>query len=141
LKNLGADTANVKRLFVNDFDSYKKKFQLIATSKIYKSCAIAATDILDPEMKIIAPQTADEILCMRDIKASFVLYRSKENEVSICARSFGDLNVQIIMEKLGGGGHQTMAGVQLQSISAIDTVTKLLDAINEYQSDKSTVIA
>ena len=80
--------------------------------------------------QIVAPQAADELLTIKNVDASFVLFKTMSNEISISARSMGNLNVQLIMEALGGGGHQTMAGAQLKDVTvneALDTLKKSFD--------------
>lgn len=137
LRKLGADTLNVKMLFSNSFESYKKKVALAATSKVYRKCAILTSELLDPAMRIIAPQTADEMLGIRNMDASFVVYRTAADEFSISARSHGTLNVQLIMEILGGGGHQNMSGAQLRGVSLFEAENKLTSAIDRYLADKA----
>ncbi len=132
LRKLGADTINVKSLFSNSFDNYKQKVMFIASAKIHRKCAIASYDMLSEDMRLIAPQAADEMLSISNIDASFAVYRTTQNEIYISARSMGALNVQLIMEALGGGGHQTMAGAQLKDVSAAEVQTLLINAIDDY---------
>ena len=132
LKKLGADTINVKSLFANSIDNYKQKVNLVSTAKIYKKCAIASTQIVSDEMRVIAPQAADELLGITNVDASFVLYKCANGEIYISARSLGALNVQVIMEYLGGGGHQTMAGVQLRNVTIEESEKQLCEAIDKY---------
>lgn len=134
LRKMGADTITVKYLFANSIESYKRKTQIVATSIIYKKCAIAPCDFFTDDLRLVAPQAADELLEIDNVDASFVLYKTMNGEISISARSMGKLNVQLIMETLGGGGHQTMAGVQLKNISVNDAEVKLRKAIDEYYS-------
>lgn len=132
LRKLGADTVNVKGLFANSIESYRQKAALVSRSELYKRCAIAATTVYSPDMRLIAPQAADELLGIENVDASFVYYKSGGDEIYISARSLGALNVQIVMEYLGGGGHQTMAGAQLKGVSIEDTGKKVKDAIDKY---------
>lgn len=132
LKNMKADTINVKGLFANSLDSYKQKARLVAEAVIYKKCAVASTDTVSSEMRIIAPQAADELLGIIDVVASFVLYLTPNGEIYISARSLGGMNVQLVMEYLGGGGHQTMAGVQLKDISLAEARNMVIKAIDNY---------
>ena len=83
-------------------------------------------------MTIVAPQAADELLTIKNVDASFVLFKTMSNEISISARSMGNLNVQLIMEALGGGGHQTMAGAQLKDVTVNEALNTLKKSIDDY---------
>ena len=134
LKKLGADTVSVKLLFSNSFDAYKRKTQIVASAKLFKKCAIAAADFKSDDIRIVAPQAADELLSISDVDASFVLYKTG-NTVNISARSLGALNVQVVMEELGGGGHQTMAAAQLENTTLQEAVKLLINAIDSRQEE------
>ena len=136
LKKLGADTVAVKLLFSNSIDSYRRKTQIVASAKIHNHCAIAAADFKSDDIRVVAPQAADELLGITDVDASFVIYKTN-NTINISARSLGALNVQVIMEQLGGGGHQTMAATQLEGASIEDAVKALIYAIDEYRNSGS----
>ena len=125
LRKMGADTITVKKMFSSSIDSYKRKTQIVAEAEIYRKCAIAPCDFYADDLRIVAPQAADELLTIKNVDASFVLFKTMSNEISISARSMGNLNVQLIMEALGGGGHQTMAGAQLKDV----TVNEALDTL------------
>lgn len=132
LKKKGADTVEVKRLFSDSLDTYKIKSQLVSDAEIYNNSAIACTDDKisnDRDIRLTAAQAADELLSIQDVQASYVIYKIGDN-MCISARSLGDLNVQLVMERLGGGGHQTMAGTNLGSISKAEARERLVDAIN-----------
>lgn len=129
LKKLGADTVTVKLLFSNSIEAYRRRTQVVASAKIHKNCAIATADFKSDDIRIVAPQAADELLGITDVDASFVIYKTGST-VNISARSLGALNVQVIMEELGGGGHQTMAATQLEGISIQDAVKSLIYAID-----------
>ncbi len=116
LRRSGADTVEVKKLFSNTLESYKEKAQLVSDAEIYKGCAITETAWESADVRITAAQAADELLTIEDVRASFVLYRQNE-DVNISARSLGEVNVQIILEEFGGGGHFTMSGAQIKNIS------------------------
>lgn len=128
LRSRGADTVEVKQLFANSMESYLLRTSIIANTKTYQSCAIAVTEAQSPDIRIVSSQAADELLNIRGIKASFVLFKTGKR-VNVSARSMGDLNVQVIMERIGGGGHQTMAAAQLDDISMDDAVQMLAQAI------------
>ncbi len=129
LRKNGADTVKVKSLFTSSITAYKKKASLISSAEIINKCAIAVADDDISDIRIVAPQAADELLGIQDVDASFVIYHTG-NITNISARSLGAMNVQIIMERLGGGGHQTMAAAQLENISIDNARSMLLSAIN-----------
>ena len=134
LRKLGADTVNVKTLFANSVECYKQKSELVSTATVYRNCAIAVANKVMQEMRIAAPQAADELLGVTDVKASFVIARMSGDEIALNCRSLGGLNVQLIAESLGGGGHQTMAGAQFRDTTTEDVVTRLKEAIDKYYS-------
>lgn len=136
LRKQGADTVEVKKLFSNDLDTYLKRYDIIKTAVIKNNIAIA----ISPDSmhdSVIASQAADELINVTGILASFVLYRM-ENDILISGRSSGDVNVQLILEELGGGGHLTMAGTGLKTASMEEALLKLENAIDNYfkESDK-----
>ena len=130
LKKLGADTITVKRLFADSLETYREKSVLIQSAKLFHGCAIATTDSTAPELRLAAPQAADELLGIVGVKASFVLYMV-DNVCYISARSMDSFNVQLIMEAIGGGGHQTMAGAQLE-MPIEEAVKKVKEAIEDF---------
>ncbi|MGN0697569.1 MAG: DHH family phosphoesterase [Ruminiclostridium sp.] len=132
LRKMGADTITVKKMFSSSIDSYKRKTQIVAEAGIYRKCAIAPCDFYADDLRIVAPQAADELLTIKNVDASFVLYKTMGNEISISARSMGNLNVQLIMEALGGGGHQTMAGAQLKDVTVNEALETLKKSIDDY---------
>lgn len=134
LKKLGADTIAVKQLFSNSFDSYKRKAEIVAAANIHNNCAIAAAKFTSDDIRIVAPQAADELLSITDVDASFVIFMTN-NTANISARSLGNTNVQVIMEKLGGGGHQTMAAAQLENKTVEEATELLIEAIDKRQEE------
>ena len=130
LKKLGADTIAVKNLFSDTLNTYREKSKLIQSAALFHGCAIATTDSDASELRLAAPQAADELLGISGVKASFVLYMM-DGVCYISARSLGGFNVQLIMEAIGGGGHQTMAGAQLNT-SIEEAVEKVKRAIDEF---------
>lgn len=132
LRKMGADTITVKKMFSSSIDSYKRKTQIVAEAEIYRKCAIAPCDFYADDLRIVAPQAADELLTIKYVDASFVLFKTMSNEISISARSMGNLNVQLIMEALGGGGHQTMAGAQLKDVTVNEALDTLKKSIDDY---------
>lgn len=131
LRKLGADMVAVKGLFANSVACIQKRSQLISTAEIYSRCAIAIDNSADDCVRIASAQAADELLGIIDVDASFVIFRT-DSGVSISARSLGAMNVQIIMEKLGGGGHQTMAAAQFKDITVFEAKAQLVRAIDEH---------
>lgn len=130
LRRKGADTVKVKRLFSDSIDAYKEKYKLISDAQIVGNFAIATTDLEFPDIRISASQAADELLSIQGVDASFVIYPA-DGIVNISARSLGEVNVQLIMEKLGGGGHLTMAGAQLDKVSSDEAKSMLVAAIQK----------
>ncbi|HEX2937393.1 MAG TPA: DHH family phosphoesterase [Ruminiclostridium sp.] len=135
LRRKGADTAKVKELFSGNMEDYKSRAKLVASASLYSGCAIAlGNSEINKNIRLIAPQAADELLEISGVNASFVIYQS-ENGICISARSMGKVNVQLVMEKLGGGGHLTMAGVQLPGTDMENVKKQLTKAIDEYFSE------
>lgn len=130
LKKCGADTVAVKLLFSGTIDLYRRKSQIVASAEIYDRFAIAAADFESDDIRLAAPQAADELLSITGVDASFVIYKTG-NTVNISARSYGTVNVQIIMEKLGGGGHQTMAATQIPDITVDEARFRLKSAVDD----------
>ena len=130
LKKLGADTVVVKTMFSDSLETYREKSKLIQAATLYHGCAIAVSDTETPEIRLAAPQAADELLGISGVKASFVFYRL-DGVCNISARSMGAFNVQLIMESIGGGGHRTMAGAQLDMPND-EAVAKVKEAIKDF---------
>lgn len=132
LKKFGIDVAEVKLLFQNDFDTYVAKVDIVKNAEFYHDkIAISVSHAVHQDMPIIAAQAADELLSISGIQASFVLCKV-DDVVMISGRSMGDINVQVILEKIGGGGHLTFAGAQIAGISLDKAKAKLIDSIEAY---------
>ncbi|MBS4207147.1 DHH family phosphoesterase [Bacillus sp. FJAT-50079] len=133
LRALGADTVLVQKFLKEDVATYIKRSKLIETVEFYgDGIAIATGDedlVYDP---VIIAQAADILLTMNGITASFVISKRKEDVVGISARSLGEINVQVIMEALGGGGHLSNAAVQLPGVQIIEAELSLKQALDEY---------
>ncbi len=130
LRRAGADTTEVKRLLQNDFKSALEKYAIVQKAKIYKDgIAIAAME--SQEDRVVAAQAADELLNILGIKASFVVFAERD-AIVISGRSIGNINVQVILEKLGGGGNRAAAGAQIKGGNTRDVVTELLKIIDRY---------
>lgn len=132
LRRKGADTARVKQLFAGSMGDYRKRTALVGSAQVNRGCAIAVyTGEPDPDIKLIAPQAADDLLTISGVQASFVLY-ADGNGTAMSARSMGAVNVQLVMETLGGGGHLTMAGAQMLDVPPDEARERLLQAIDLY---------
>lgn len=131
LKGLGADTVSVRRLFADTIETYQQKTKIVSSAETYRNCAIAICDFQSDDVRIIAPQAADELLNISGVSASFVIYMTNTT-ANISARSLGEWNAQVIMETLGGGGHQTMAAAQLEDTDIEKAKQLLLEAIDAY---------
>lgn len=135
LKRLGVDTISVKKLFQIDINTFMKKWKIMEGATTYKhSITIAKCSKTDVNMQIIVAQAADELLNISDISCAFVLC-DMGGSVIISARSLGTYNIQIIMEKLGGGGHLTMAATQINNVDLDEAEDMLKKAIDEYLSE------
>ena len=108
---------------------------VVERAKIRKSgIAISTVDKNTPSAMLVAAQAADELLGIRSIQAAFVLAET-DGQVAISGRSYGQINVQMILEKLGGGGHLTMAGAQLKGATMEEAIERLEAAIDEYERE------
>ncbi len=132
LRRNGADVVRVRKLFKNDMASYKARATAVRDAEIYKdNMAITICPSDAPNPILITAQAADELLNISGIKASFVL-TNINGTIYMSARSFDDINVQLIMEKLGGGGHLSVAGAQLHDYTIEGAVEILKETIDEY---------
>lgn len=134
LKRQGADLIEVRKLFADDFKTYQERERLVLNAQIKNGIAIASQT--DPvKNNLIVPQAADELLKIDGVEASFVLAASGD-EVIVSGRSLGDINVQLILESLGGGGHITIAGAKLSNVTVEEAKQKLYEAINNYLKEE-----
>lgn len=129
LRRKGADTISVKMLFQNDLKSYIIKSTIVKNAEITKEGIAIAASPKETD-NVIAAQAADELLNIKGVQASFVVFQ-RSDDVAISGRSIGDINVQVILEKLGGGGHLTVAGAQVKKPFQ-DVIDELKKAIDEY---------
>ncbi|MBE7022176.1 MAG: phosphoesterase [Ruminococcaceae bacterium] len=137
LRKQGVDTIAIKTMFQQDLTSYIKRASIIKEAEIFRDhIAISKTHEDGSNMHVLIAQAADELLNIKGITASFVLY-ADENGVSISGRSLGGINVQVILEKLGGGGHMTIAGAQLPELTVEEAREKLCEAIEDYYLETS----
>ena len=130
LRQLGADTVEVKKLLQNDFQDTMSKYQIIKSARLYRQ-EIAIAALKDTTSRALAAQAADEMLNISGITASFVLYPDQDR-IIISARSIGDANVQMILEPLGGGGNTATAGAQVKDKPLKDVLDELLASIEKY---------
>ena len=140
LRRKGANTLTVKELFSGSIDTYREKVDIVVRSEVHRGCAISTSDKLTDDIRLASAQAADEMLTLKGIVASFVIF-GDHKKINISARSYGRINVQLIMEKMGGGGHQTMAATQLYNSSIEETRKQLTEAIDnvldEAEEDNS----
>lgn len=134
LRRKGANTLTVKEMFSGSIETYREKVDIVCRSHIYKGCAISTSDRKSGDVRLAAAQAADEMLTLSGVAASFVIFPDGER-INISARSYGRINVQVIMEQLGGGGHQTMAATQLSGIKMSEALNKLVAAIDAALAD------
>lgn len=138
LRRCGADVTRVRKLFQEDMNAYKAKADTIRTMEMYMDCyalAISPSHIeSEASPTILAAQTADSLLDVRGIKAAFV-FTEYQSRIYISARAIDEVNVQIIMEKLGGGGHQNVAGAQLEDCSVREAVDRLKGTLEKMKQE------
>lgn len=132
LRRAGADTSEVKKLLQNDMDDTVARYGILQCAKLYRGIAIAAPTA--PQRRVVAAQAADELLNISGVEASVVVFPDKNGGVSVSARSIGELNVQLIMEKLGGGGNRSAAAANFPDIELNTAVDKVREAIDEYMN-------
>ena len=131
LRRLGVDPLEVKKFFKTDLDGFVKKAEIISQARVWReNIAVSAFASLDRDVVPIVAAAADELLNISRISAAFVLAKV-ENTVYISGRSLGDINVQIILEKLGGGGHMMVAGAQIEAETLQEAEERLQEAIDE----------
>lgn len=135
LRARGADTVTVKSFFNSSMENKKLRGQVVLNAQSYRNCAVSVADMKAKDIRIISAQAADELLTVSDVSASFVLFETGTT-ANISARSMGKVNVQLIMEALGGGGHQTMAAVQLPDTELPDAEQMLKKAIDSYYENQ-----
>jgi len=138
LKRVGADVATVKRLLQSDFDVTSERYNLMQSAEIYTDGVIIAASKQE-QSKISIAQAADELLGIKDIIASFAVAKD-EDTVYVSGRSIGEINVQVILEKLGGGGSQATAGLQVKDGNVDDVTVELKQAIDDYLKKNTSII-
>ncbi len=137
LRKYGIDIIKVKKWFQSDLESYTVIADIVKNVEIINdTIGISVYDEKDKNANLICAKAADELLTISDITASFVLGHMGE-KICISGRSIGDINVQVILEKLGGGGHITLAGAQLEGLTMEEAKTELIIRINEYFTENN----
>ena len=135
LRKKGVDILKVKKWFQSDLKNYSEIADIVKNAEIINdTIGISIYDKEDKNANLICAKAADELLTISDITASFVLGKVGE-KIFVSGRSIGDINVQIILEKLGGGGHITVAGAQLEGMTLEEAKQELVIRINEYFSE------
>ena len=135
LRRSGADTTEIKRYFQVDKKAFRVRAEALANSEIRESgIAIALTNDGGAEVQVINSQVADELLNIKGVKASIVVGKSDKGITCVSARSLGDLNVQLLLEKFGGGGHLTVAGAQIEEEPEA-VIEKILIAAEEMERE------
>ena len=135
LRKCGVDIIRVKKWFQSDLASFNKIADIVKKAEIVnKSIAISTYERKTKDASLICAKAADELLTISNITASFVI-GNLGDKVCISGRSIGDINVQVILEKLGGGGHITLAGAQVEGMTIEETKQELINRINEYFSE------
>ena len=137
LRKKGANTLTVKEMFSDSIDTYREKVDIVCRAKIYRGCAVSTADKITYDIRLAAAQAADELLTLQGVNASFVIFEDS-GKMNISARSYGRVNVQIIMENLGGGGHQTMAAAQLTDTTKELAYQQLMSVIDKVLDDVSS---
>ena len=131
LRRAGADTTEVKKLLQNDMEHTVARYKILQSAQLYRG-NIAVAVPQTPQDRVVIAQAADELLNISGVEVSFVVTPTEDGGANISARSIGDMNAQMIMEKLGGGGNRSAAAAQLKDISLRDAVNSLFAAIDDY---------
>ena len=130
LRRCGADTTYVKKLLQNDMEDTVARYRIMQNAELYRSVAIAAPE--EAQNRVVAAQAADELLNISGVEASIVISPDGKGNIYASARSIGEINVQILMEKLGGGGNRSAAAAQFEETDLETVVARVHAAIDEY---------
>lgn len=135
LRKCGVDIIRVKKWFQSNLESFNRIAEIVGKAEIINdTIAISTYEEKAKDVNVVCAKAADELLTISEITASFVIGQL-DDKVCISGRSIGDINVQIILEKLGGGGHITLAGAQVEDMTIEETKQELINRINEYFSE------
>ncbi len=132
LRSEGSDMSKVKRLFQSDLSQAVAKYKVVQLAEIYRGIAISAPT--EPQERVVAAKAADELLNISGVDASVVVAPDGKGGAFVSARSIGDVNVQIIVEKLGGGGNRSVAAAQFAGVTLEEAVKRVRKAIDDYMS-------
>lgn len=136
LRRSGADPIIVRDLFKSDYETAVALAQAKARSEYFEGgLTVSYIDKVIPNVQVVASQTADSLLSIENVRMSIVCFMLKDNIVGISARSSGELNVQVIMEKFGGGGHQNVAGAQIKNANLMEIKSQLIEVSKNYISE------
>ncbi len=136
LKRYGLDTSVVKQIFNVEKDDYMQKLDIVKTTQLYNGDTAIAHSLKELQnIRVISSQAADDMLGISGTKAAFVVYPI-DGSICISSRSLGEINVQLIMEKLGGGGHMTSAGARIENADIFEVMELLRQAIDQYIEEK-----
>lgn len=139
LRAKGADTVLVQRFLKEDLSVYVRRSKLIERAEIYRdTIAISCGDDSEEYDQVLIAQAADTLLTMSHVNASFVISKRRDDRVGISARSLGDINVQVIMERMNGGGHLTNAATQIEDTTIEDAKVLLKEIIDEYLEGRAS---
>ena len=130
LRRAGADTTDVKKLLQTDMDDTVAKYKILQSAKLYRNLAIAVPE--EPQNRVVAASAADELLNISGVDASIVVAPDGNGGSFASARSIGELNVQLIMEKVGGGGNRSAAAAQFAGTDVNTAVKRIYAAIDDY---------
>ncbi len=130
LRRAGADTTEVKKMLQSDMTDTVSRYKIMQGAELYRNVAIAAPE--EPQNRIVAAQAADELLNISGVEASIVIVPDDKGGVAVSARSIGELNVQLIMEMLGGGGNRSAAAAQFENTDVHTVVQRVYAAIDDY---------
>ena len=136
LRRCGADVTRVRKMFRDDVKSYRAKAEAIRHVETYKTCfaiAVCPSEGIDSPT-VVASQAANELLNVDSIKATFVL-TDYQGKIFISARAIDEVNVQLIMEKMGGGGHINMAGAQLPGVTVEEAIRQLKATLDQMMKE------
>ena len=137
LRKCGVDIIKVKKWFQSDLQSYNTIAEIVKKAEIINdTIAISIYDKIDKDANVICAKAADELLTINTITASFVIGYLGE-KVCISGRSLGSINVQVILEKLGGGGHITLAGAQVEGMTQEEVKQELINIIKDYFNENA----
>ncbi len=137
LRRAGADPVLIRSLFKADYETNVAIAKATSSSRLYDGGLIVTSCPSIPNIQAIAAQAADALLRIEGVRMSIVVFELPENTIGVSARSVGELNVQVIMEKFGGGGHQNVAGAQIKDGNLSDVMDEIVAAAQEYINENS----